>query len=523
VEERAEELSEELVKEVIEEKVEEPIEEAVEERVEELVEEVEEAAEKEVKEERVLEEKEVDEVIKEAEREEVEEVREEEVEELAEERTEESAEELEAEVSKEATEGVEEEKEETVELVEEGEGPPEGPPEVVAAGGEEGEEPAREEPSELVNYPEGLKVKCVLRRHKDNLRIRIPSEQLKQYLGKKSCWVKIEVKGGTFYKKYGPTFEFDLPSNIGQGGEEVEIKIVKITTYEFVKTAFKEANVPFDIAFSSGEYRLIVDGKEFSKLTLERDLHYDRSEHGPAVTFAIKNYKGKEHLIKLVYRESKEYIPRIMISEYRRIKIAKYEADRKKLVIEYYTGVGEATSRHEAFLEDPEKVLVGRVEEVGDLINKGFSIDDPRVKGPVGEIGWDYARFYREKDVKEVVSRKTGIPKEKLEVVQGYETEGPDFYVYHKGKLVAIVEVKTTIVSDYYQRSLSRAKKDLNNYFTEEKWKHLWEAAFGIPVAICLENLNKIIETEFKEGVKCTLDDIEETVENIVEKPKHES
>ncbi len=47
----------------------------------------------------------------------------------------------------------------------------------------EGGEPAREEPSELANYPEGLKVRCVFRRNKDNLRIRIPSEQLKQYLG----------------------------------------------------------------------------------------------------------------------------------------------------------------------------------------------------------------------------------------------------------------------------------------------------------------------------------------------------
>ncbi len=246
--------------------------------------------------------------------------------------------------------------------------------------------------------------------------------------------MKIEVKRRTFYKKYGPTFEFDLPSNIGRSGEEVEIKIVKITTHEFVKTVFKEANASFDIAFSSGEYKLVVDGKEVCKLTLERNPHYDRSEHGPAVTFAIKDYKGKEHLIKLVYRKSKEYIPRIMISKYRRIKITKYEVDRKKLTIEYYMGVGEAASRYEVFLEDPEKVLVVRVEDVGGLINKGFSIDDPRVKGPVGEIGWDYARFYREEDVKEVVSRKTGIPKEELKVVQGYETEGPDFYVYHKGK-----------------------------------------------------------------------------------------
>lgn len=42
---------------------------------------------------------------------------------------------------------------------------------------------------------------------------------------------------------------------------------------------------------------------------------------------------------------------------------------------------------------------------------------------------------------KTVVSRRTGIPKEELKVFQGYETKGPDFYVYHKNGLVAIVEV----------------------------------------------------------------------------------
>ncbi|MBO3842591.1 MAG: hypothetical protein FGF48_09305 [Candidatus Brockarchaeota archaeon] len=87
---------------------------------------------------------------------------------------------------------------------------------------------------------------------------------------------------------------------------------------------------------------------------------------------------------------------------------------------------------------------------------------------------------------------------------------------------MAIVEVKTTSISKYYQDCLYEAKGKLEDYFTKGEWKHLRRAKFGIPVVICLEDLDKIIETEFKEGVKCNLDDIEETIKNIKWNPNYE-
>lgn len=109
------------------------------------------------------------------------------------------------------------------------------------------------------------------------------------------------------------------------------------------------------------------------------------------------------------------------------------------------------------------------------------------------------------------MSKVTGIPKEELGVVQGYSDWGPDFYVYHKGKLVAIVEVKTTILSDRYpgysEGCLHDAKEELRKYFTRGEWReHFGNVEYGVGVAIYLRDLDKIIETEFKEGVEYTID-----------------
>ncbi|MEM2980804.1 MAG: hypothetical protein QW385_05495 [Thermoproteota archaeon] len=111
----------------------------------------------------------------------------------------------------------------------------------------------------------------------------------------------------------------------------------------------------------------------------------------------------------------------------------KYDEERNMLIIEYYRGEGETASEHEVFLESPKTVLIRMVEEVRDLINEGIPRTDTRITGPVGKIGQDYTRFYLEEEIKETVSRVTGIPKEELRVFQGYQTEGPDFYVYYKG------------------------------------------------------------------------------------------
>ncbi|MEM3747540.1 MAG: hypothetical protein QXN67_08800, partial [Thermoproteota archaeon] len=357
---------------------------------------------------------------------------------------------------------------------------------------------AWEELNRIINYPDGIRLRCVLTQHKENLRIRIPREQIKQYLGEEPCWIKIEAKGRVFYKNYGPTFDWDLPGDLGIDGEEVEIAITKTTTYEFVKAVLRGAEAPFDIAFSPGKYELIVGGRSVCEILLEEDMHYDKTgDYGPAVIFAIKDYDGKKHLIKLVHKESKKFLSKIMISQYREIRSVKYEEERSRLIIEYYMGVGETTSEHEVFLESLKTVLMRMVEEVRDLINEGVPRNNSRVTGLVGKIGQDYTRFHLEEEIKEIASRITGIPKEELRVFQGYQTEGPDFYVYHKTGLVAIVEVKTTTVAERYPGRASgclyEGVEQLMVYFTKEKWMHLRKAKFGIPIAIYLEDLDKII------------------------------
>ncbi|MEM2876437.1 MAG: hypothetical protein QXL67_05755, partial [Candidatus Bathyarchaeia archaeon] len=372
---------------------------------------------------------------------------------------------------------------------------------------------AWEELNRIINYPDGIRLRCVLTQHKENLRIRIPREQIKQYLGEEPCWIKIEAKGRVFYKNYGPTFDWDLPGDLGIDGEEVEIAITKTTTYEFVKAVLRGAEAPFDITFSPGKYELIVGGRSVCEILLEEDMHYDKTgDYGPAVIFAIKDYDGKKHLIKLVHKESKKFLSKIMISQYREIRSVKYEEERSRLIIEYYMGVGETTSEHEVFLESLKTVLMRMVEEVRDLINEGVPRNNSRVTGLVGKIGQDYTRFHLEEEIKEIASRITGIPKEELRVFQGYQTEGPDFYVYHKTGLVAIVEVKTTTVAERYPGRASgclyEGVEQLMVYFTKEKWMHLRKAKFGIPIAIYLEDLDKIINTDFESGAEHTLGDI---------------
>ncbi|MBO3810214.1 MAG: hypothetical protein FGF50_11575 [Candidatus Brockarchaeota archaeon] len=91
--------------------------------------------------------------------------------------------------------------------------------------------------------------------------------------------------------------------------------------------------------------------------------------------------------------------------------------------------------------------------------------------------------------------------------------------MYHKEELVAIVEVKTTSISKYYPKEcLKEAAKSLKRYFTSD-YK---DAKLGISVAIYLDDLDKIIETEFKEGLKCIIwgiakEEFKKSNEEIVE------
>jgi len=111
------------------------------------------------------------------------------------------------------------------------------------------------------------------------------------------------------------------------------------------------------------------------------------------------------------------------------------------------------------------------------------------------------------------VSKLTGIPKEELRVEGSFE-RGPDFHVYHKEGLVAIVEVETTTLSKRYPGGcLDYDKDQLMTYFTKEEWKHLREAKFGISIAIFLKDLD-MISTVFEEEIEHTKVDMEDIVWN---------
>ncbi|MEM4609505.1 MAG: hypothetical protein QW190_01250, partial [Thermoproteota archaeon] len=371
-------------------------------------------------------------------------------------------------------------------------------------------EEAWETLNRLVNYPDGLRVKCVLKPHEDRFTIHIPEEQLASYLGSEACWIRMEVKGTVLYKKYNPTFNFDVPPGLGEAGEEIEITIRKITPYEFIRTAITEGRMPFDIEFSLERYWLVVgDGK--IETSLKQGMYYDRGDKGPAVVFMIKDWQGEEHELKLVYNWDRKYLSKIMIEDFRQIQDAEYDSETGILTITYLKG--DHASEHLIYLENPKSVLTRMVEKLKITLSE--EREDTNLEGDIGEY---YIMLYKSDVIKEKVSEILGVPKDKIKVVKGYSNWGPDFYVYCEGKLVAIIDVKTTTKSKYYPaEKLKEAKDSLENkYFTRDEWKDLFKKVkYGIPIAVFLKNLDEIIQTEFLSGIDCKLGE-------VVENPNYE-
>ncbi len=69
---------------------------------------------------------------------------------------------------------------------------------------------------------------------------------------------------------------------------------------------------------------------------------------------------------------------------------------------------------------------------------------------------------------------------------------GPGFHMYHKSELVAIIEIKTTRIN--VARQMDGAVKQLKDYFIKAK--------YGLPLVIALRDLDKIITSEFLEGIE---------------------
>jgi len=188
-------------------------------------------------------------------------------------------------------------------------------------------------------------------------------------------------------------------------------------------------------------------------------------ERSPAVILAIKGYE-KEHFIKLVHKESREYLSKIKATayEYREIKSMVYNEEWNKLEIEYFLGVGEETRPYEIFFKDPKSVLVRMTEELQELVSKG-QIDT----NLIGEIGELCMVLYKKEYLKEKLSEILGVSKDKLEVKRTATPKwGPDIYVYYEGKPLAIIDVKTTMISDRYPKVCLNEAIDClkNKYFT---------------------------------------------------------
>ncbi|MEM2088862.1 MAG: hypothetical protein QXF52_09385 [Thermoproteota archaeon] len=161
-------------------------------------------------------------------------------------------------------------------------------------------------------------------------------------------------------------------------------------------------------------------------------------------------------------------------------------------------------------LEDPKLVLVEMTKKLKETLEKKG--DDPILEGDIGE---GYIKL-RLNEIKKKLSELLGIPENEL-AINGPYKRGPDYRVYRGEELIAIIEVKTTRIAKIYQEGecLDKAKEDLKGYL-DSNYRN---ARLGIPIAIYLEDLDKAIETDLKDGIKCTLEDI---IKNIVWNPNYE-
>jgi hypothetical protein len=143
------------------------------------------------------------------------------------------------------------------------------------------------------------------------------------------------------------------------------------------------------------------------------------------------------------------------------------------LLIEYFEIEGKEASWHKIYLEDPKSVLVRKILELIELLKKGILADE-------------------------------------LEVKKRPTQEGPDFYVYHKSGLKAIVEVKSTRKGEKIKDRMDAGKSQLKEYFKDEKWRgyHFREAEYGIPIVVYFKDLGKIIEGDFENGIELIFGEI---------------
>jgi len=163
--------------------------------------------------------------------------------------------------------------------------------------------------------PEGLKLECkVISKRKSRQEIDIPKQELMSYLGNEPSWIKIEIEDKTLVKKhylYG-VHKFYIPKGIDLG-KKAEVTVNKITLAEFVRIAVEKTKGPYTIeANRSGNYELVIGNARIPLILVEvpesaGGLHFEKGEiNKPTVIFAVDDFQGKKHGIKIAYGGSGE-------------------------------------------------------------------------------------------------------------------------------------------------------------------------------------------------------------------------
>jgi hypothetical protein len=153
-------------------------------------------------------------------------------------------------------------------------------------------------------------------------------------------------------------------------------------------------------------------------------------------------------------------------------------------------------------------------------------LEDPDNVDYEGKLGEEYVKAYLKDGIKEKASKVFEVPTEELEVKMKETQEGPDFYVYHKGKLMAIGDVKSTIYSNEFPDYLwKRAVTDSFNgkYFTRERWKDEFKnVQYGIPVAVLIKPdalTEALAKRDFKDAFEAA---IPHTIEDFCKNPNYQ-
>ncbi len=99
------------------------------------------------------------------------------------------------------------------------------------------------------------------------------------------------------------------------------------------------------------------------------------------------------------------------------------------------------------------------------------NVPDQVIADAVGRAGEYLIRDEKMEEIRKYVSNTLGIPEGELDF-EDLKSKGPDWPVKHKGKVIAIIEAKSTIKPERFDSQMEAAKKKLINYYFSGEYKH---------------------------------------------------